>query len=881
LALGWAAHAGAQTTIPASTTVSVTDPATYFGAAGDLTIENDATLKVAPSTQGNYTISNALIFSGAGGTIHLQFNDNDTYFTFTGAITSAATGPQSLAVATGINGNGDREGVTFATGIPDVADATAMGLTVTFNSQTQSYDYVNLAGVNTFTGPITLIQGNNQPLGYLTIGGVGKSNGGNSYISTPGSGNLGGGTYMGNIALGSGTFLDYSSSSNQALGGVISGAGTLIKEGSGTLTLSGLNTYTTTTTVNGGTLELANGGGLKFVVTDASSNKITGAGAATIDGNFTIDTSAVTVSSGIWPLVDTTTKSFGSNFTVTGFTGPDVDNIWKLEDGTKIWIFDARSGKLFLSAPAEILTFGLGSAVGVIDQTAKTIALTVPWSPWGTSLAPLNPTYTLSSGTCDQTSGSPPSPSFAVANPATYTVTDTANAITNPYSVTVTVTPVATDKVMSNVTFPGNGLAWASDGTGFNLLIVVPSTTSLTALAPTFTLSPFATCAPASGTARNFTTPQTYTVTAQDGSTQAYTIAVQKSTNTGVGAYQQKVLTSGPVSYWPLNETTGTTAFDLASGLNNITYGGTYTLGDVGLRADGNPSVLFTSASAPSAFTGVPFNNSLNPLQFTVEFWVKPVVSVAAAQYLVALQDRTTGSRTGYAVWKNNGSAGFGMQWTSSGTTNPSINGATPAVIGSVYYVVATYDGTTFKLYVNGNLEGSAVSTYVPASPTQPGFSIGSRDGNTSLSSNIQDVALYTRALSQAEILNHYQSNVSYASWASTNYPSANLTDPAADLDGDKVSNFAEYAFGLDPTKGTSSNPITASLTAAGHFSYTQLANTGLTYTVWTSTDLTTWTQDTGATQTVGTPVNGVSTVAVQTTATPVGGKLFVRVQAQ
>ncbi len=59
---------------------------------------------------------------------------------------------------------------------------------------------------------------------------------------------------------------------------------------------------------------------------------------------------------------------------------------------------------------------------GVIDQSAKTIALEVPF---GTDLATLAPTFTLSSGTCDQTSGAPPSPTFAAQNPVDYVVTDT------------------------------------------------------------------------------------------------------------------------------------------------------------------------------------------------------------------------------------------------------------------------------------------------------------------------------------------------------------------------------------------------------------------------------------------------------------------------
>lgn len=54
----------------------------------------------------------------------------------------------------------------------------------------------------------------------------------------------------------------------------------------------------------------------------------------------------------------------------------------------------------------------------------------------------------------------------------------------------------------------------------------VPAGTSITALVPTVDISEEATVAPASGAAQNFTTPVTYTVTAEDGSKQAYTVTV-------------------------------------------------------------------------------------------------------------------------------------------------------------------------------------------------------------------------------------------------------------------------------------------------------------------------------------------------------------------
>jgi autotransporter-associated beta strand protein len=62
----------------------------------------------------------------------------------------------------------------------------------------------------------------------------------------------------------------------------------------------------------------------------------------------------------------------------------------------------------------------------------------------------------------------------------------------------------------------------------------VSAATDVTKLAPAFTLSPLAKAAPVSGTVRDFSKPQTYTVTAQDGTTQVYTVTVSKSSRPGV-----------------------------------------------------------------------------------------------------------------------------------------------------------------------------------------------------------------------------------------------------------------------------------------------------------------------------------------------------------
>ena len=108
--------------------------------------------------------------------------------------------------------------------------------------------------------------------------------------------------------------------------------------------------------------------------------------------------------------------------------------------------------------------------------------------------------------------------------------------------------------------------------------------------------------------------------------------------------------------------------------------------------------------------------------------------------------------------------------------------------------------------------------------------------------------------------------------------------DPEGDFDGDGVSNDDERVWGLNPNSGVSVSPI-KSMTSmkSGTFTYTRRppSLSGRTYTVWTSPNLTTWTQDTGAVQTPAAAVGGVETVTVTLSPALLSNpKLFIRVQA-
>lgn len=120
----------------------------------------------------------------------------------------------------------------------------------------------------------------------------------------------------------------------------------------GSLTLSGINTYTGDTNVAAGnTLVLADNAELAFLVDGTDATKLTGAGTATLAGDFRIDTTFADTTPGTeWILVDVATRTYDpGTFQVIGFT--QAADVWTRNDGLgNLWTFTESTGELQVSA---------------------------------------------------------------------------------------------------------------------------------------------------------------------------------------------------------------------------------------------------------------------------------------------------------------------------------------------------------------------------------------------------------------------------------------------------------------------------------------------------------------------------------------------------
>jgi hypothetical protein len=216
--------------------------------------------------------------------------------------------------------------------------------------------------------------------------------------------------------------------------------------------------------------------------------------------------------------------------------------------------------------------------------------------------------------------------------------------------------------------------------------------------------------------------------------------------------YSAEVLADSPRWYLRLGESSGTVAEDATANNLDGTYIGSPTLAQTGLVAD-DTSVLFDSVD-----DYVRVLDATHPTAYTLEAIVKP--STTANQAILWRTDTGEGSSLSHYIGIK---TGVFFHYTYDGANN-TVTGTTPVVGGTVYHVAATaVNGGAGKLFVNGIEEGTPLAGLGTLWTGGNRYVIGKSSPISGPPGNpdwfegvIDEVALYTSALSSARIAAHF-----------------------------------------------------------------------------------------------------------------------------
>lgn len=243
-------------------------------------------------------------------------------------------------------------------------------------------------------------------------------------------------------------------------------------------------------------------------------------------GNAVIDTVGHTVSFGVkagtivTALVPDITISDGATITpasgsTVDFTNPVEFTVTAKDGSVQKWTVTCK----ILSGLNDITGLSVTGQVDsstAIDTTNHTVTFTMPV---GTNASSLIPTITIS-GNATITPDSGIATNFS--SPVVYTVT-AEDGTAQVWTVTCMVLKSSL-KAITGFSVEGQIGDTSIFAETYNVEFTVPATTDVTKLTPKITISDKAAISPASDVTTDFTNPVVYTVTAEDGSTQTWTV---------------------------------------------------------------------------------------------------------------------------------------------------------------------------------------------------------------------------------------------------------------------------------------------------------------------------------------------------------------------
>lgn len=184
-----------------------------------------------------------------------------------------------------------------------------------------------------------------------------------------------------------------------------------------------------------------------------------------------------------------------------------------------------------------------------------------------------------------------------------------------------------------------------------------------------------------------------------------------------------------------------------AAGRDSLTRTGYITV-TAGGGSGANTALLF-DGSTKYVSTGTV---NLSGPAFSLECWVKPTAFKTASPFISSLVGIEDGNNAALLRLGDVGVPNNRIQFIMTvGTTQQKLNSTALLTAGTWYHLAATYDGSSMKLYINGQLDGQRAQT--GAVVANGGFFLGRNYESTRiLNGSLDEVRAWTRALTPAEI---------------------------------------------------------------------------------------------------------------------------------
>lgn len=223
-----------------------------------------------------------------------------------------------------------------------------------------------------------------------------------------------------------------------------------------------------------------------------------------------------------------------------------------------------------------------------------------------------------------------------------------------------------------------------------------------------------------------------------------------------LSAYRNAVAADSPLSSWSLDETTGTAAVDRISARNGV-YVNQPTLNQPGaVTGQTGRSVLFDGTNDHVDLGDI--YDFAGTAAFSVELWVNPGPTWQQWPRLVSKERFTNeNDRGGWTLIGHNPNFGFGHRLSFerySGSTKNLVMTSRPLIPGQWTHVVATYDGATLQIYLDGALSARAPSNLPLENGTGP-FLIGAA-GLDFFPGRLDEVTVYGTALTPQRVRAHF-----------------------------------------------------------------------------------------------------------------------------